>query len=227
MPTEERKQELIKGLFDAVVDMDEATAEKLSRSVLDEGIDAYDAVTQGLAAAMDKVGELFTNQVYHVPELLLCSDALYTGLEILRPHITVSERETKRKIIIGTVEGDIHDIGKNLVKIMFEAAGWDVHDLGNDVRLSRFVEEHKRIRADVVALSALMTTTMSSMAKAVEMLKAEDPGVAVMLGGAPVTRDIALSYGADGYADDAGKAVRGAMDMLSGLSSRVSFGTRH
>ena len=102
---------------------------------------------------------------------------------------------------------------------MFEAAGWDVHDLGNDVRLSRFVEEHKRIRADVVALSALMTTTMSTMAKAVEMMKAEDPGVPIMLGGAPITRDIALSYGAQGYADDAGKAVREAMDMLSGLSS--------
>ncbi len=217
MATEERKQELVKGLYDAVVNMDDDTAKELSHAVLKEGIDAYYAVTKGLAAAMDKAGELYTNNVYYVPELLLCSDALYAGLEILRPHIKIGDTETKKQIVIGTVEGDIHDIGKNLVKIMFEAAGWTIHDLGRDVQLARFVEEHKKTRSDVVALSALMTTSMLAMPKAIEMIRAEDPNVAIMVGGAPLTRDIAADFGADGYADNAGKAVQEANEMLKRL----------
>jgi methanogenic corrinoid protein MtbC1 len=122
--------------------------------------------------------------------------------------------ETKKQIVIGTIEGDIHDIGKNLVKVMFEAAGWVVHDLGKDVKLQRFVEEQNRTQSDVVALSALMTTSMLAMPKAIEMIKARDPNVAIMVGGAPLTREIATSYGADGYADNAGKAVREANEML-------------
>jgi methanogenic corrinoid protein MtbC1 len=217
MVTDERKQELVKGLYDAVVNMDDETAKELSHAVLKEGVDAYYAVTKGLAAAMDKAGELYTNHVYHVPELLLCSDALYAGLEILRPHIKIGDTETKKQIVIGTVEGDIHDIGKNLVKIMLEAAGWTVHDLGRDVKLSRFVEEQKRTQSDVVAMSALMSTSMLAMPKAIEMIKAEDPEVAIMVGGAPLTRDIATSYGADGYADNARESVQEANKMLKRL----------
>ena len=217
MATEERTQELIKGLYNAVVNMDEDTARELSQAVLDEGIDAYYAVTQGLTVAMDRVGELYTNKEYFVPELLLCADALYAGLQILRPHIEVGEAEVKRQIVIGTVEGDIHDIGKNLVKIMFEAAGWTVHDLGKDVQLRRFVEEQKRTQSDVVALSALMTTSMMAMPKVIEMIRAENPDVAIMVGGAPLSRDIAKSYGADGYADSAGEAVHEAVKMLDRL----------
>ena len=217
MATEERTQELIKGLYDAVINMDEDTARELSQVVLEEGIDAYYAVTHGLTAAMDKAGEFYTNQVYFVPELLLCSDALYAGLEVLRPHIKVDKAETQRQVVIGTVEGDIHDIGKNLVKVMFEAAGWTVHDLGRDVQLSKFVEEQNRTKSDVIALSALMTTSMLAMPKVIEMIKAKDSKVAIMVGGAPLTRDIATSYGADGYADNAGEAVQEANEMLKRL----------
>ncbi len=217
MTTRDSTQELIKGLYDAVINMDEDAARELSQVAVEEGIDAYYAVTQGLAAAMDKVGALYTNKEYFVPELLLCSDALYAGLEILRPHIKVSEATTKRQIIIGTVEGDIHDIGKNLVKIMFEAAGWTVHDLGRDVKLSRFLEEQNRIHSDIVALSALMTTSMLAMPKVIEMIRAEDSEVAIMVGGAPLTHGIAMSYGADGYADNAGEAVKAANEMLKRL----------
>ena len=217
MATEERTQELMKGLYDAVLNMDEDTAGELSQAVLDEGIDAYYAVTQGLAAAMERVGELYSNQEYFVPELLLCADALYAGLEILRPHIKTGESEVKKQIVIGTIEGDIHDIGKNLVKIMFEAAGWIVHDLGKDVQLNRFVEEQKRTQAEVVALSTLMTTSMLAMPKVIKMIKTENPDVAVMVGGAPLSRDIAKSYGADGYADNAGEAVQEAVKMLERL----------
>jgi methanogenic corrinoid protein MtbC1 len=213
----ERKNKLIQQLFNAVVAMDENEAVKVSQAILDEGIDAYEAVTAGLSAAMEKVGELYSKYEYFVPELLLCSDALYAGLEILHPHIKKGETETKRKMIIGTVEGDIHDIGKNLVKVMFEAAGWVVLDLGKDVQLSVFVEEQKRFKADVVAMSALMTTSMLAMPKAISMIREQDAEVAIMLGGAPLTLDIAKSYGADGYASNAGNAVKEANAMLTRL----------
>jgi len=217
MATKERKQELIKGLYNAVIDMDEDTARELSQAALEEGIDAYYAVTQGLTAGMDKAGQLYNSKIYFVPELLLCSDALYAGLEVLRPYIKVDKSETKRQIVIGVVEGDIHDIGKNLVKIMFEAAGWTIHDLGKDVHLPRFVEEQKRTHPDVIAISALMTTSMLAMPKVIEMIKAEDPETAVMVGGAPLTRDIATSYGADGYADNAGEVIQEANEILKRL----------
>jgi methanogenic corrinoid protein MtbC1 len=226
MATEERTQQLIKGLSDAVINMDEDAARKLSQATLEEGIDAYYAVTHGLTSAMEKVGELYVSKEYFVPELLLCSDALYAGLEILRPHIKVSGKDTKRQIVIGTVEGDIHDIGKNLVKIMFEAAGWIVHDLGKDVQLNRFVEEQKRTQAEVVALSTLMTTGMLAMPKVIKMIKTENPDVAVMVGGAPLSHDIAKSYGADGYADNAGEAVQEAVKMLERLKKRQQVITR-
>ena len=212
-----RSQELIKQLYDAVINMDEDKARELSKTILDAGIDAYYAVTHGLSAAMDKVGELYTQNEYFVPEILLCSDALYAGLEVLRPHIKANETGKKRQIIIGTVEGDIHDIGKNLVRIMFEAAGWLVHDLGKDVELKRFAIEQSRTRSDIVALSALMTTSMLAMPKAIELIRAEDAGAVIMLGGAPLTRDIARSYGADGFADNAGEAVKEAVELLNRL----------
>ena len=222
MSSEERAQELIKGLYDAVINMDEEAAADFSHTILEEDIDAYQAVVNGLTAAMEKVGELYTNQEYFVPELLLCSDALYAGLDILKPHIKDEGTEAKGQIVIGVVEGDIHDIGKNLVRIMFDAAGWTVHDLGKDVKLERFVEEQQRTNADIVALSALMTTSMLAIPKVVQMVKAQDPNIAVMVGGAPLTREIARSYGADGYADNAGEAVAEAISMLNRLKRSTS-----
>jgi methanogenic corrinoid protein MtbC1 len=217
MASEERTQELIQGLYDAVLNMDEDAAQRLSRAIVDEGIDAFYAIKHGLTEAMARVGELYTNHEYFVPELLLCADALYAGLQILRGQVKSGQTGVKRQIVIGTVEGDIHDIGKNLVKIMFEAAGWTVHDLGKDVKLHRFVEEQQRTNSDVVAMSALMTTSMLAMPKAIEMIRAESPIAAIMLGGAPLSRQIAENYGADGYASSAGEAVPEAVMMLERL----------
>ena len=215
MATSERTQQLISGLYEAVLNMDEDTARELSQAVVDEEVDAYFAITNGLTAAMEKVGELYSTHVYFVPELLLCADALYAGLDILRPHIKSADTQNRRRLIIGTVEGDIHDIGKNLVRIMFEAASWEVVDLGRDVQLRRFAEEQEKFHAHVVALSALMTTSMLAMPKAIEMIKGVDDKVAVLVGGAPLNRHIAESYGADGYAPDAGQAVQEASRILS------------
>lgn len=214
MSTDNRTEELVGKLYDAVVNYKEDKSREISKAILDEGIDAYYAVNHGLNAAMDRVGELYSSHEYFVPELLLCADALYTGLEILRPHIKISGSEKTRKLVIGTVEGDIHDIGKNLVKIMFEAAGWIVHDLGCDVQLSRFAEEQQKTQADVVALSALMTTSMLAMPKAIEMIRAQSPDVTIMVGGAPLSLKTAKEYGADGYAVDAGKAVSETLKTL-------------
>ena len=132
-----------------------------------------------------------------------------------------AETETKEQIVIGVVEGDIHDIGKNLVKTMFDAAGWTVHDLGRDVKLERFVEEQQKTNSDIVALSALMTTSMLAMPKVIQMIKAQNPNVAVMVGGAPLTRDVARLYGADGYADNPSEAVREAVRIIDQLRASV------
>jgi len=219
MASEERTKEILKGLHDAVVSFDEDKTVELCHTALDEGIDPYTAVMDGLSSGMLKVSDLYNKKEYFVPELLLCSDALYAGLDILRPAIVASGKETsvKGSIVIGVVEGDIHDIGKNLVKMMFEAAGWTVYDLGRDVKLERFVEEQERTNSEIVGISALMTTSMLAMPRVINMLRAKNPNVRIMVGGAPVNPDVAKKYGADGYAPSAGTAVEEATRLMEGL----------
>jgi corrinoid protein of di/trimethylamine methyltransferase len=214
MPLEGKVNELLKKIQEAIVAYDEEKCAQLCNDVLAQGVDAHIAITEGLAAGMKTVGELYQKKEYFVPELLLCSDALYAGLSILQPHLRLGQIKVKGKLIIGTVEGDIHDIGKNLVKTMFEAAGWDVHDLGKDVKLERFVEEQKTFNADMVALSALMTTSMMGVPKVIGMLRSRTPGVKIIVGGAPFTQCIAKQYGADGYAADAVAAVSTGVSLF-------------
>jgi corrinoid protein of di/trimethylamine methyltransferase len=219
MAKEQLREELLKTLSDAVVNMDEDTAREAAQKVVDEGLNAYDAVMNGLAAGMEIVGDLYDKHEYFVPELLLCADALYAGLDILKPLIKPEDigESAKGQVVIGTVQGDVHDIGKNIIKMMFEVAGFTVHDLGRDVPLEKFVEEQMRTDSDIVALSAMMTTTMMGMKKVVEMIKEKNPNVAIMLGGAPVSKDVTELFGADGYADSAGNAVQEAIKMISRL----------
>jgi len=219
MAKEQLREELLKTLSDAVVNMDEDTAREAAQKVVDEGLNAYDAVMNGLAAGMEIVGNLYDKHEYFVPELLLCADALYAGLDILKPLIKPEDvgESAKGQVVIGTVQGDVHDIGKNIIKMMFEVAGFTVHDLGRDVPLEKFVDEQMRTDSDIVALSAMMTTTMMGMKKVVEMIKEKNPNVAIMLGGAPVTKDVTELFGADGYADSAGNAVQEAIKMISRL----------
>jgi len=171
----------------------------------------------GLAAGMETVGKLYDSQEYFVPEVLMCSDALYRGLDILRPHVKEAAGRVKGQVVIGTVEGDVHDIGKNLVKMMFEVAGFKVHDLGRDVKLEKFLEEQLRTDSDIVALSALMTTSMLAMPKVIKMIKERNPNVRIMVGGAPLSSEVADKYGADGYAENAVNAVQEAIGMISRL----------
>ena len=219
MATEEVRQEILKALDEGVVEYEEDQVKEAAQRALDEGVNAYDAVMNGLAAGMEKVGKLYDQQEYFVPELLMCADALYIGLDILKPHINLEDLGDKPKgqVVIGTVQGDVHDIGKNIIKLMFEVAGFTVHDLGRDVPLEKFVEEQLRTDSEIVALSAMMTTTMMGMKKVIEMIKERNPDVAIMLGGAPVTKDTADLFGADGYAETAGNAVQEAIKMISQL----------
>ncbi len=216
---DDRRAELLNELREGVVEFDEERVKAAAQAVVDEGLNAYDAIMNGLAAGMEEVGELYDQQEYFVPELLMCADALYAGLDILKPHIRPEDigATAKGQVVIGTVQGDVHDIGKNIIKMMFEVAGFTVHDLGRDVPLEKFVEEQLKTDSEIVALSAMMTTTMMGMKKVIEMIKEKNPKVQIMLGGAPVTSDVADLFGADGYAESAGNAVQEAVKMISNL----------
>ncbi len=219
MATEERTKEILKGLHEAVTQFEEEDAVKWAKIALEEGVDPFVATMEGLAAGMMEAGEKYNCKEYFVPELLLCADALYAGLDLLKPAVEASGRKSgvKGSIVLGVVEGDVHDIGKNLVKLMFEVAGWTVYDLGKDVPLDKFVEEQLRTDSDIVGISALMTTSMLAMPEVIKRLRAKNPKVRIMLGGAPINPEVADKYGADGYAKTAGTAVDEAMRLLKML----------
>jgi corrinoid protein of di/trimethylamine methyltransferase len=215
MVSEERRAEILQKLSEGVVEYQEDLVREYSEVALEEGLDAHDAIMNGLAAGMEIVSDLYDQQEYFVPEMLMCADALYAGLDILKPHIKKDDSVgIIGQVVIGTVQGDVHDIGKNLIKLMFEVSGFIVHDLGRDVPLERFLEEQVRTNSDIVALSAMMTTTMMNMKKVIESIKEKNPDVAVLLGGAPVTKEVAALFGADGYADGAANAIQEAMKMI-------------
>jgi corrinoid protein of di/trimethylamine methyltransferase len=211
------KEELLEKLKNGVVEYEEDEVKEAAQQALDDGHDALEMIMDGLAAGMEVVGDLYDRNEYFVPEVLMCADALYAGLDILRPHVPEKEGDVNAQVVIGSIQGDVHDIGKNLVKMMFDVAGWDVHDLGRDVPLEKFVEEQLRTDSEVVAMSAMMTTTMLGMKKVIKMIKEKNPDVAIMLGGAPVTQDVANLFGADGYAESAGNAVSEGIKMIGRL----------
>ena len=217
MITEEKRQELLDRLRNSVIQYDEDGAKEASNEVIALGMDANDAIFNGMVSGMEEVGRLFEAQEYFVPELLMSADALYAGLDILKPHVKQMDLGVKGSVVIGTVEGDVHDIGKNIVKMMFDVAGLTVYDLGRDVPLDKFVEEQLKTDSDLVCLSAMMTTTMVGMKKVIDDLKAKNPNVKIMIGGAPVSSDIAGKWGADGYAKDANNALKDAINMVSSL----------
>ena len=211
------KEELLEALKDGVINYKEEQVKEASQQAVDDGHLALEMIMDGLAAGMEVVGDLYERHEYFVPEVLMCADALYAGLAILRPHVPKSETGSVAQVVIGSIQGDVHDIGKNLVKMMFDVAGWEVYDLGRDVPLENFVEEQLRTDAEVVAMSAMMTTTMLGMKKVIKMIKDKNPDVAIMFGGAPVTQDVANLFGADGYAESAGNAVAEGIKMIGRL----------
>jgi 5-methyltetrahydrofolate--homocysteine methyltransferase len=183
------------------------------KTLVQEALDAEESaervLREGLIPAMDRVGVRFKNGELYIPEVLLAARAMHAGMAILKPILSKSTETIAGKVLIGTVKGDLHDIGKNLVVMMIEGGGFDVIDLGIDVPASRFVEAVKEHRPQVVGMSALLTTTMVEMKKTIQALEeaGQKDRVKIIVGGAPVTEDFAKDIGADGYAPDAAVAV--------------------
>jgi len=191
--------------------------EAATKAALENGIAAYNILNDGLVPGMNIVGRDFKSGVLFIPEVLMCAKAMHAGLEVLRPLLTRSEAKSQGKVVLGTVAGDLHDIGKNLVSMMLQGAGFEVVDLGTDVKPEQFVAVVRDEGADMVGMSALLTTTMSSMKSTIAAL--EEAGlrdqVIVIVGGAPLTAEFAQAIGADSYAPNAGAAVDTVRELLA------------
>lgn len=186
------------------------------QAALDEGVTARQILEEGMMAGMDVVGQKFKNNEIYVPEVLIAARAMNAGIEILRPLLVSEDVKAKGTVVIGTVKGDLHDIGKNLVKMMMEGKGFNVVDLGSDVSAEKFVEAAQENDADIICCSALLTTTMTEMKSVVEA--ADKAGIRskvhIMVGGAPVTEQFCESIGADAYTPDAASAAERAIELV-------------
>lgn len=205
----------IKEIYQNVVDGDAEAVSSGVKAALEAGVAPEEILNQGLIAAMDEVGRLFEEGELFVPEMLIAARAMQGGLNLLKPHLAKADVKSAGKVAIGTVKGDLHDIGKNLVAMMLEGAGFEVKDLGVDVTPEAFVQAVQE-GAQVIGMSALLTTTMSNMEATVQALKAAGlrDKVKVMIGGAPVTQEYANKIGADGFAADASSATRMARQLV-------------
>jgi len=205
----------LKALADAVINGDQNTALEITKAALEEGTAAKDVLDNGLIAGMDIVGARFKKNEIYIPEVLIAARAMKMAMKILEPELVKAGVEPVGKMLIGTVQGDLHDIGKNLVAMMLKGAGFEVIDLGVDVGPEKFIEQVKAANAQVIGMSALLTTTMPGMEKTIKALKDAGIAVKVMIGGAPVTQDYADRIGADGYAPDAASAVDLAKSLVA------------
>jgi len=203
-------------LADAILKGDNIKSKEITQDLVGKKIPAGDILSEGLIAGMDVVGKKFKANEMYIPEVLIAARAMHAAMDILKPLLSESGAPTKGTAVIGTVQGDLHDIGKNLVAMMLEGAGFTVIDAGVDIPADKFVEVAKSNKANIVGLSALLTTTMPSMKEVIEALR-KDPAtksIKVIIGGAPLTQEYADSIGADGYAPDASSAVDISEELL-------------
>ena len=205
----------LKALADAVIKGDQNTAAQITKAALDEGISAETTLNKGLIAAMDVVGDRFSKNEIYIPEILIAARAMKSAMAILEPELVKAGVEPIGKFLIGTVQGDLHDIGKNLVAMMLKGGGFEVIDLGIDVAAEKFVEQAKATQVQLIGMSTLLTTTMPAMEKTIKALRDAGISAKVMVGGAPVTQDYADKIGADGYAPDAAMAVQAAKKLVT------------
>lgn len=210
----------VQELAQYIIGANEEEVKKKTQALIDEGAAIQEILNKGLIAGMNEVGKRFRKSEFFIPEVLMSAKAMKAGMSILEPHLKKYQVKRLGKVVIGTVKGDLHDIGKYLVSIMMEGAGFEVIDLGSDVPPEKFVTTAKDMAVDIVGMSALLTTTMLSMKSTIEELEAAGlkGRVKTMVGGAPVTQDFADRIGADGYAPDATSAIDKAKTLL-GISS--------
>lgn len=207
---------MLSNIYDGVIKGDLQSVKEGVAQALTAGYDPSDILTTAMTSAMEEVGRRFENEEYYIPEMLIAARAMHGGMEILRPYLAKADAEPAGKVVLGTVKGDLHDIGKNLVGMIMEGAGFDVVDLGVDIRPEKFIEAIRQHRPDFVGLSALLTTTMPEMRATIDKFK--DVGIRnqtfVMVGGAPINQAFADEIGADIYAPNAASAARKAIEML-------------
>jgi corrinoid protein of di/trimethylamine methyltransferase len=215
--------ELFEQIVEATVAGDQERCVALAHQVLDTGTDPLQAIEQGYTKGMTIVGDKFSRMEYYLPELIRCADAMKAAMDVLKPHLAKNQDTgVKGTIVLGTIQGDLHDLGKNIVKTMLQAAGFTVHDLGCDVQLRSFIEKAEEQDADLIAASAILTTTMAYMPDLVNLLSDMNlrDTVKVMVGGAPVTPDYAEQFGADGYGANAAEAVETAKRLVQSKKER-------
>lgn len=210
------KEELLKEMKEMVIEMEDEDIAEVAQEYIDAGYDAYDGIMDGLVAGMNVVSEYYDEGEYFITDVLIASDAMYNGLDVLRPRLDSTETDSAGTAVIGVVEGDTHDIGKNLVKIMMETAGFNMIDLGRDVSLNQFVEAAIESNADIVCMSTLMTTTMGGMETVIQHLVEAGirDKVKVMIGGGPISTKFAEQIGADAYTENAVEATKRAKELL-------------
>lgn len=202
-------------IVDRILAFDETATAQCVQAELDRGTDVMVILNDGLIAAMDEVGRRYAQAIFFVPEMLMSAQAMKAGISVLRPHFGETRMAPKGSIVIGTVKGDQHDIGKNLVAIMLECAGFNVINLGKDVDADKFLAAALQNGADLIALSTLLTTTLSSLRATVSRIKTEKNAPMIIVGGAPVTQEFADSIGADGFSPDATGAVAVARRLIA------------
>ncbi len=215
------KKQIFKDIYDSVMEFQDEECKRLVIEALEAGETAADILDEGLIAAMDTIGELFGSGELFVPEMLIAARAMKAGLEVLRPILTASKEPPKGTIIMATVRGDLHDIGKNLVCMMLEGGGFEIIDLGVNTDPMSIIEEADKAGADIIGLSALLTTSMPFMMKTIEAFKREGKDYPIIVGGAPVTQDYADKIGATGYADNASDAVVLCKSLMAKAAVRV------
>ena len=208
---------ILEDIIRATVDGDEEKTVALARQAMADGMEPFDVIQNGYARGMEIVGDKFATLEYFLPEVMLAADALTAALDYLKPYFKDSEAQGSRgTIVIATIQGDLHDLGKNIVKVMLEAAGFIVHDLGADVAVRDLIDKAEAVQADIIAASAILTTTMNHMPDIDGILKEMDirDRYMIMLGGAPVIPQWAKAVGADGYGEDAAEAVETARRLM-------------
>jgi corrinoid protein of di/trimethylamine methyltransferase len=214
---EDGSMTLLEQIVEATVEGDQERCVTLAHQVIEQQHDPLEAIQEGFTKGMLIVGDKFARMEYYLPELMRCADAMKAALDVLTPHLGQGQQTMMQgTIVLGTIQGDLHDLGKNIVKTMLQAAGFTVHDLGCDVSVRHFIEKAEELKADIIAASAILTTTMAYMPDLVDLL--QEMGLReqfkVMLGGAPVTPDFAKQAGADGYGENAGEAVSVAKRLM-------------
>jgi corrinoid protein of di/trimethylamine methyltransferase len=213
-----KKEEIFKNLFDAVVEINIQKGKDASTQLIKENYDPLEGIENGLSKGMEAIGEKFNKLEIYLPELMMAAKVFNSAMTILKPHISSDSKSTKKgTVLIGTVKGDIHQIGKDLVAMLLETGGFDVHNIGEDVSTSTFIEEAGRVDADIIALSSLLTTTMASQKDLIDILKeiGQREKYLVMIGGAPTSQKWADEIGADIYGENAEKAVSLASEFMS------------